>query len=57
MEIGSPKAKAEAIESLAKATGVRVELAEKARKHVQETFDISVMYKAYETIYDNLMRK
>ena len=54
VEVGSPEAIAEAIEILLAAPEVRIELAEKARKHAISTFDISVMLNAYERIYDSL---
>jgi glycosyltransferase involved in cell wall biosynthesis len=54
VEVGSPEAIAEAIQFLVAAPEVRIELAEKARKHAIATFDISVMLNAYERIYDSL---
>ncbi len=55
VDVGSPVAIADAISLLATKPEIRAKLAEKARKHAVETFDISVMFNAYERIYDQLM--
>lgn len=55
VEAGNPQAITNAIESLAGAPAVRSRLAAEAKKHAVETFDISVMLKAYEQVYDQLI--
>lgn len=57
VEVGSPEALAEAVKSLAAAPEIRTELAEMAKRHAVETFDSSVMFRAYEGVYDRLMAK
>jgi len=54
VEIGSPQAITEAIEMLAAKPELRNALAEKAKKHAIETFDLEVMLAAYEKTYDVL---
>ncbi len=55
VDVGSSVAIADAITLLVTKPELRATLAEKARKHAIETFDISVMLSAYERIYDQLM--
>lgn len=55
VDVGNPVAIADAISLLAEKPEIRAKLAEKARKHVVETFDISVMLSAYERIYGQLI--
>jgi glycosyltransferase involved in cell wall biosynthesis len=56
VEIGNPKVLAAAIELLAEDPELRTSLASRAKKHVLETFDISVMLKEYEQMYDQMLR-
>jgi len=55
VEIGNPQAIAEALEMLADKPELRDALAEKAKIHAIETFDLEVMLAAYEETYDRLM--
>jgi glycosyltransferase involved in cell wall biosynthesis len=52
--IRDPKAIADSVESLGANPGLRTALAEQARKHVLQTFDLSVMLGEYEKVYDAL---
>lgn len=54
VEVGNSKALADAIKILAADPKMRNTLSERARKHAEDTFDISVMLNAYEQIYDQL---
>jgi glycosyltransferase involved in cell wall biosynthesis len=54
VEIGKPQAIADALECLAADSEVMTGLAEKARKHAIDTFDLEVMLNAYEKLYDEL---
>ncbi len=55
VDVGDSGAIADAIETLVDSPKTRTELAEQARKHVIETFDISVMLGAYEAVYDDVL--
>lgn len=57
VEVGNPGAIADAIDLLAADPDLRDMLAENARKHAVETYDVGVMLKAYEEIYQNLASK
>jgi len=54
VDVGNPKALADAIVSLSANPGLRAALAEQASRHVTETFDLSAMLSEYEKIYDAL---
>ncbi len=54
-DVGDPVAIADAVALLRTKPEIRDKLAEKARKHVVETFDISVMFSDYERIYNRLI--
>ena len=54
VDVGDTKAIADAVDSLGANLELRTTLAAKARKHVIETFDLSVMLAKYESIYDSL---
>jgi len=55
VEVGDPAAIVDAIESLVADTRLQTTLGEQARGHAVETYDIKVMIKAYEDIYDWLL--
>lgn len=55
VEVGNPRAIADAIERAAADPGLRLRLAASARRHVLATFDIEVMLDAYEQVYDRLL--
>ena len=55
VEVGSPEAIAEAIESLASNMQLRKSLSDNARRYAIDTFDISTMLKTYQLVYDKLM--
>lgn len=57
VDIGNPQAIADALEKLAAHPEVGVALAEKAKRHAIDTFDLEVMLAAYEKTYDGLMVK
>jgi glycosyltransferase involved in cell wall biosynthesis len=57
VEVGNPEALAEAVNTLFETPELRSELATNAQKHVEETFDISVMFSAYQEVYDGLLAK
>jgi glycosyltransferase involved in cell wall biosynthesis len=55
VEVGNPRAIADAIELVAGDSGLRMRLAENARQYAIETFDISVMLGAYQALYEQLL--
>jgi glycosyltransferase involved in cell wall biosynthesis len=55
VEVGNPRAIADAIQQVAGDPGLRARLAENARQYAIETFDISVMLQAYQTLYEQLI--
>jgi glycosyltransferase involved in cell wall biosynthesis len=55
VEAGNPGAIAVAIESVISDPELQAMLSHNARKHVIETFDISVMLKSYQEIYDQIL--
>jgi len=57
VEVGNPKAIADAIEMVAADPGLKNKLSEKARKYAMEVFDIQVMLNAYEQVYDCIIAK
>lgn len=56
VEVGDPEAIANAIRKLVSSPVHREEIAQQAQTHVRITFDVSVMFKHYQAIYDGLMR-
>jgi glycosyltransferase involved in cell wall biosynthesis len=54
VKVGNPGAIADAVDLLASDCELRATLAENARKHAVETYDIGVMLNAYEEIYQNI---
>ena len=54
VKVGNPGAIADAVDLLASDPELRATLAENARKHAVETYDIGVMLNAYEEIYQNI---
>jgi glycosyltransferase involved in cell wall biosynthesis len=54
VDIGNSRAIADTLESLADNTGLQATLAQQARKHVIQTFDLSIMLAEYEKVYDVL---
>ncbi len=55
VEVGNPRAVADAVELVAGDPGLRARLAENARQYVIGTFDISVMLGAYQALYGRLL--
>ena len=55
VEVGNPRAIADAIEQVAGDPGLQERLAENARQHALATFDIGVMLQAYEQVYEQLL--
>ena len=55
VEVGSPGAIAEAIEKLAEDTELQSKLAQNAKAYAIETFDLQVMLKTYERVYDRFL--
>ena len=55
VEVDDPEAVATAIQLLAADHKLRERLAESARRHVQTTFDSSVMFARYQQVYDRLL--
>lgn len=55
VEVGNAEAIATAIQALRAKPQVRQEMAQAAQRHVQETFDSSVMFARYQTIYDSML--
>jgi glycosyltransferase involved in cell wall biosynthesis len=54
VDVGDPRAIADALELLVNDVGLQDKLAQQARKHVIETFDLSAMLAGYEKVYDAL---
>jgi len=54
VDVNNPGAIADALESLAKAPGVRAELSRNANRYAVGTFDIEVMLKAYGECYERV---
>jgi len=55
VEVGNPRAIADAIEQVTGDRGLQMKLAENARQYAIETFDISVMLGAYQALYEQLL--
>ena len=55
VEAGNPQAIAEALEKLAVEPELRMRLAENAKKHAMNSFDIDAMLSSYEKIYSELL--
>lgn len=55
VEVGNPRAIADAIEQVAGDPGLRARLAENAGQHALATFDIGIMLQAYEQLYEQLL--
>jgi len=55
VEVGSPEAIADAISTLVLNAELRKTLSENARRYAVDTFDISMMLKNYQLIYDKLI--
>ena len=55
VEVGNPRAIAEAIQLVAGDADLRGRLAENASRHAISTFDISVMLGAYQALYEQLL--
>lgn len=54
-EVGNPEAIAQALETVAANPALRKTLAENAKSHAVETFDIEVMLNDYAKLYDSLL--
>jgi len=57
VDVGNPKQIADGIKLLSNNTGISKELALKAKQHVVNNYDISVMLKAYEDVYDEVLNR
>lgn len=55
VEVGNPRAIADALEQVAADPGLQSRLAENARRHALGTFDIGVMLQSYERLYERLL--
>ena len=55
VDVGSPDAIAETIEKIAVDTDLQSKLSKNAKAYAIETFDIQVMLKAYERLYDDFL--
>jgi glycosyltransferase involved in cell wall biosynthesis len=55
VDVGNPRAIADAIEQLAGDPGLRAKLAENARQYAIETFDVSAMLGSYQALYEQLL--